>query len=58
MYHLINIQGCQLLYLLVGPGNRIDFDLRRYLNLVHFEECFDVKISLSDKLYILFHKLR
>lgn len=50
MDHLINIQGCQLLYLLVGPRNRINLDLRRYLNLVHFEQCFDVKISLSDKL--------
>lgn len=57
MYHLIDIQGRQLLYLLVGPRNRINFNLSCYLNLVHFEECFNVKISLSNKLYIVLHKL-
>ena len=57
MYHLVDVQSRQLLYILVGPRNRIDFDLGRHLDLVHFEECFHVKISLSDVLHVVLYKL-
>ena len=51
MDHLVDIQGCQLHYLLVGDAcSWVYFDLLGHLQLVLLEKSFDIEVCFPDKL--------